>query len=224
MDSTDVGYLRNMPHLEVLDLSDARIVVGGDYYIKSLYCQNENDVIGLYMFHRNASLRSIIFPKSVRIVRAFAFRRCTLLSEVHFSEVLELIGERAFSYCESLRTVQFPSSLKYIRDMAFTHCKQLKAIQFPESVVSIGSYVFEDCPALTSICLSSSLQNIGSDVFNGCLQLTSIHAACMVPALAKTNTFDGIDVEHCTLFVPKGSKERYTVAGGWKVFKHIIEE
>lgn len=224
LNSTDVGFLRSMSRLEVLDLSDARIVVGGNYYIKSLYCQNENDAMGLYMFHRNACLRSITFPKSVRFVRAFAFRRCTALSEVHFSDVLELIGERAFSYCESLLSIQFPSSLKTIRDMAFTHCKQLRNLKLPDSVTDIGNYAFGDCPALESVRLSASLQNLGAEVFKGCLRLSSVHAAGLTPALAKTNAFDGVDVERCTLFVAKGCREKYATAGGWKVFKHIVEE
>lgn len=224
LDSTDVGVLRNMSHLEVLDLSEARIVVGGDYYIKSLYCQNENDVMGLYMFHRHASLRTIYFPKDIRVVRAFAFRRCVALTEVHFSDVLEQIEERAFSHCEALQSLSFPASLKNIRDMAFMHCKSLKSVELPGSVVKIGNYAFGDCVALASVSLSASLKEVGMDVFMGCKRLEKIHVLGKTPAFANTNSFDGINVEQCTLFVPKGTKEQYRVANGWRCFKHIEEE
>lgn len=224
LNSTDVGVLRSMSHLEILDLSEARIVVGGDYYIKSLYCQNENDVIGLYMFHRHTSLRSIYFPKDVRVVRAFAFRRCVALTEVHFSDALEQIEERAFSHCEALQSLCFPASLKNIRDMAFMHCKSLKSVELPSSVVKIGNYAFGDCPALVSIILSASLNEVGMEAFTQCKSLVKIHTRGKVPAFANTNSFAGIDVDRCTLFVPKGTKELYCVADGWRGFKHIVEE
>lgn len=224
LDSTDVKLLRSLPRLEALDLSEARIVVGGDYYIKNLYCQNENDTMGLYMFHRCTHLKTIIFPRAVKVVRAFAFRRCMALSEVHFSDVLEQIGERAFSYCASLQAVQFPASLKSIREMAFMHCKMLKSVELPDSVKSIGFCAFGDCPALISVSLSSSLQNLDSEVFRDCVRLGSIHAKGMVPAFAKSDTFDGVEKDKCILYVPKGTKEMYSTANGWKVFKHIVEE
>lgn len=224
LNSTDVRSIREMPHLEVLDLADARIVVGGDYYMKALYCQNEEDAIGLYMFHRNATLREITFPKDVRVVRAFAFRRCVSLSDVHFSEVVEQIGERAFSYCEALGSIQFPESLKSIREMAFTHCMSLRSVELPDSVDNLGDYVFADCPVLLSVSLSSSLQNVGSGIFAGCTRLSAIHAKGVNPAFAKSSSFEGVNVEACILYVPKGQKEKYATANGWKVFKRIVEE
>ena len=114
LDSSDVKCLRNMPQLEELDLLDARIVTGGCYYIEAWYCQNEQDVMGLYMFHRNAKLKSIIFPKGVLAIRPMAFRRCSALSEVVFSPVLERIDDRAFSYCDSLEQLSFPPALQTI--------------------------------------------------------------------------------------------------------------
>jgi len=224
LDSTDVGILRSMPNLENLDLSDARIIVGGDYYIKSLYCQNENDAMGLYMFHRHAKLRSILFPKDVRFVRAFAFRRCTALTEVHFSNVLESIGERAFSYCESLEELRFPATLKQIRLLAFVNCKSLKTLVLPDSVESIDYCAFGNCTALTSATLSSSLKDVGTEVFKGCDRLVSVHVRGTEPAFAKSDAFDGLNLDTCTLYVPKGTRARYSMANGWKNFKHIVEE
>ncbi len=224
LNSNDVGFLRSMTNLETLDLSAANIVVGGDYYIKSLYCQTEDDTIGLYMFHRHAHLRSMVFPRDVRIVRAFAFRRCTALREVHFSDVLEMIGERAFSYCGSLESICFPATLKTIREMAFKHCESLKAMNLPDSVDTIGDYAFADCPSLTSVILSSSLRNLGMEIFAGCTHLSSIHAKGCTPAFAKSSSFDGLNLQSCTLYVPKGTKEKYAEANGWKAFKNIVEE
>ena len=245
LDSSDVKFLRKMSGLEVLDLSDARIVTGGSYYIEAWYCQNEEDMMGLHMFHRNTKLKSIVFPKGIVAVRPMAFRRCSALSEVVFSPVLERIDDCAFSYCDSLAQVCFPSVLKTIGIRAFSHCKSMKAIQF-ESVVNIGDFAFSGCSSLSSVNLGSALQNIGdmafdgaslasvclpaslksmgSKVFNGCRQLTAIHMVSSVPPEAKQDTFDGINLDACTLFVPKGAKNNYWLPDGWEKFKHIVEE
>ena len=178
LDSSDVKCLRNMPQLEELDLSESKIVTGGCYYIEAWYCQNEEDVMGLYMFHRNAKLKSIIFPKGVLAIRPMAFRRCSALSEVVFSPALERIDDRAFSYCDSLEQLRFPASLK----------------------------------------------KMGTDVFKGCRQLTAIHMGSEVPPFAKSDTFEGMNTDACTLFVPKGAKDNYWLADGWEKFRNIVEE
>ena len=245
LDSSDVKCLRNMPQLEELDLLDARIVTGGCYYIEAWYCQNEEDVMGLYMFHRNAKLKSIIFPKGVLAIRPMAFRRCSALAEVVFSPVLERIDDRAFSYCDSLEQLSFPPALQTVGPRAFAHCKSLKKVQC-ESVVNIGEFAFSDCPSLSSVNLGSALQNIGdmafagaalasislpaslkkmgSEVFKGCRQLTAIHMGSEVPPFAKSDTFEGMNTDACTLFVPKGAKDNYWLADGWEKFRNIVEE
>ena len=235
LDSSDVKCLRKMPRLEMLDLADARIVTGGSYYIDAWYCQNEENMMGLHMFHHKDKLKSIIFPKGVVAVRPMAFRRCSALSDVVFSPVLEKIEDRAFSYCDSLKQVSFPPALKTIGIGAFGHCKSLKTI-LCESVVNIEELAFNDCPSLLSVNFGSALQNIGdmafagssltsvslpaslktmgSKVFNGCRQLSAIHIASSVPPVAKQDTFDGINLAACTLYVPKGAKDNYWLPDG----------
>ncbi len=244
--STDVKFLRTMPRLEVLDLSEAKIVAGGSYYIEQWYCQTEDDVMGTYMFYRNKTLRSIVFPKDVSVVRPLAFRRCESLAEIKFSESLEQIEERAFSYCNSLVKVQFPAALKNIRPRAFAHCRALETVVLSDSMDTIGDFSFGDCAALTSVdfgtsvarieanafahtalssvTLPSSLKHLGTAVFDGCRSLKAIHVTSVVPPNAMTDTFEGIDLENCTLFVPKGSKKDYWLVNGWEKFKHIVEE
>lgn len=159
--------------------------------------------------------------------------------------MLEKIEDRAFSYCDSLKQVSFPPALKTIGISAFGHCKSLKTI-LCESVVNIEELAFNDCPSLLSVNFGSALQNIGdmafagssltsvslpaslktmgSKVFNGCRQLSAIHIASSVPPVAKQDTFDGINLAACTLYVPKGAKDNYWLPDGWEKFKHIVEE
>ena len=109
------------------------------------------------MFHRNAKLKSIIFPKGVLAIRPMAFRRCSALAEVVFSPVLERIDDRAFSYCDSLEQLSFPPALQTVGPRAFAHCKSLKKVQC-ESVVNIGEFAFSDSPSLSSVNLGSVLR------------------------------------------------------------------
>ena len=45
-----------------------------------------------------------------------------------------------------------------------------------------------------------------------------------VPPFAKSDTFEGMNTDACTLFVPKGAKDNYWLADGWEKFKNIVEE
>ena len=152
---------------------------------------------------------------------------------------------RPFSYCDSLEQVSFPPALQTVGPRAFVHCKSLKKVQC-ESVVNIGEFAFSDCPALSLVNLGSALQNIGdlafagaalasvsfpaslkkmgSEVFKACRQLTAIHMGSEVPPFAKSDTFEGMNTDACTLFVPKGAKDNYWLADGWEKFKNIVEE
>ena len=121
LDSSDVKCLRKMPRLEMLDLSDARIVTGGSYYIDARYWQNEENMMGLHMFHHKDKLKSIIFPKGVVAVRPLAFRRCSALSKVVFSPVLEKIEDRAFSYSSNPQPIGFRGNL-LVKRQKFFYC------------------------------------------------------------------------------------------------------
>ena len=88
---------------------------------------------------------------------------------------------------------------------------------------NIGDMAFAGA-ALASISLPASLKKMGSEVFKGCRQLTAIHMGSEVPPFAKSDTFEGMNTDACTLFVPKGAKDNYWLADGWEKFRNIVEE
>ena len=96
-------------------------------------------------------------------------------------------------------------------------------MNFGSALQDIGDMAFAGS-SLTSISLPASLKTMGSKVFNGCRQLSAIHIASSVPPVAKQDTFDGINLAACTLYVPKGAKDNYWLPDGWEKFKHIVEE
>ena len=64
--------------LSVLDLSDAKIVKGGDYYFHTdnYFCYTSNDKIGDYAFFGCSRLTSITLPSGVTEIGEDAFANC----------------------------------------------------------------------------------------------------------------------------------------------------
>lgn len=159
INGTDLRFIREMAgrdaegnstsgNLSVLDLSEARIVEGGDYYYKRdyKYFTTSNDIIGVYTFSGCSSLTSVNIPSSVT-----------------------RIGDGAFSGCSSLTSINIPSSVTEIGDWAFKGCTSLTNIDIPSSVTKIGKDTFFNCKGLKSIYVfSENVPTIGTGAFDGC--------------------------------------------------------
>ena len=65
--------------LSVLDLSEAKIVEGGDYYYKDNkdnHYYTSNDVIGSYAFYSCSGLTSLNLPAGITEIGSYAFYGC----------------------------------------------------------------------------------------------------------------------------------------------------
>ncbi len=134
INGTDLRYLREMAgcyvkgengKLSILDLSEARIVEGGDYYYDdgATHYRTSNNIMGACAFTYCESLTSIKLPSSVTKIDGFAFALCT-----------------------SLASIKIPSSIKFIKSEAFLFCKSLKSIYvFAEDVPNTSNGAFEGC-------------------------------------------------------------------------------
>ena len=142
INGTDLRFIREMAgcdykgmgtegKLVTLDLSEAKIVEGGDIYFYSsyFYCYTSDDVIGGYAFYGCSSLTSLTLPSNVT-----------------------KIGESAFEGCSSLTSLTLPSSVTSIGSSAFYGCSGLTSIYVSwESPLSIDAYTFKD--ANTEKCI-----------------------------------------------------------------------
>jgi len=140
--------------------------------------------------------------------------------------VLE-ISDLAFSSCNNLTSIIFSNKLNRIRDAVFIHCKGLTSINLPRSITSIGYSAFNDCANLISINIPNSVTYLGNTTFWDCINLKSIHAQSTEPVELdneRYNTFFGVPLNSCILYVPKGSKTKYENTPQWWDFKNIVEE
>lgn len=117
-----------------------------------------------------------------------------------------------------------PFTVKYIEERAFMGCKELEEVYVPRSVNHIEMAAFEGCPKLENVYLYASIDTIPFRCFNHCDNLKELHIGNPRPLYIEEFGIDGINKDSCTLYVPKGTKERYKKDEGWKNFKTIEEE
>ena len=236
--------------LSVLDLSDAKIVEGGDYYYTdypyySTYYSTSNDKIGDYTFYgcsvltsltlpsglteigegafaECSGLTSITLPSGVTSIGECAFIHCSGLTSITLPSGVTKIGNDAFQYCSGLTSLTHPSGLTEIGHGAFQYCSGLTSLTLPSGVTEIGSRAFSGCSGLTSLTLPSSLTSIGDRAFRGCSGLTSIYVYTEKLPNMGSDVFDGCDAKKCTVYVPKGTYDDYWLSE-FGYFENIVE-
>ena len=196
INGTDLKMIRDMAgmdsrgystdgKLSVLDLSEAKIVEGGDYYYYYLdkvyndkfyyyYYYTSNDVIGPYAFSGCSGLTSLTLPASITSIGSYAFRDCSRLTSLTLPAGITKIGGGAFQNCSGLTSLTLPAGITKIGGGAFQNCSRLTSLTLPAGITSIGRYVFYGCSRLTSINLPAGITEIGESAFYGCSGLTSL--------------------------------------------------
>ena len=141
INGTDLKFIREMAgrdfnmektggKLSILDLSEAKIVAGGDAYAScngNMYTSNDN--LGDYVFDGCSGLTSLTLS----------------------SGVIE-IGYYAFYGCSGLTSLTIPSSVTSIGSFAFAGCSGLTSIcVYMKKLPELGSNVFNGCDAKNCI-------------------------------------------------------------------------
>ncbi len=110
-----------------------------------------------------------------------------------------------------------------IGNWAFYKNKGLTEVTIGESVTKVGTSAFRNCKGLKSTIIGESVTSIGRCAFVRCSGLMSIYSLNPEPPSCGISVFSNVPKKSCVLYVPKGSKEAYSTAKGWKSFKHIEE-
>ena len=121
-----------------------------------------------------------------------------------------------------------PNSATSIGDYTFSGCSNLTSVTIPNSVASIGEGAFYGCTNLTSVALPNSVTTIEDGAFGGCSSLTSVislieNPFTIIGKSVEGSTFSLDTFNNATLYVPKGTIDKYKATGGWQDFVFIEE-
>ena len=197
------------------------------------------------------SLETVVFSKSVAVIRSHAFHYCINLRSVVFPSDSQLreIGRRAFYVCKSLISIAIPDSVTTIGEWAFydctnlesvlltdqsclqkikygvfSSCHSLQAIIIPKSVIEIGECAFGYCSKLKAVIFAehSSIQTISCHTFNKCYSLQFINIPTTVTSI-QDYAFGG-----CTLLqvidIPHQAEVHPTAFIGCHLLSTILED
>ncbi|WP_419514342.1 leucine-rich repeat domain-containing protein [Leyella stercorea] len=165
-------------NLSVLDLSEAKIVAGGDYYYYDNLFNNKvytsNDEIGEYAFAYCSGLTSLTLPVGITSIGEFAFSGCSGLTSLTLPAGITSIGEYAFYGCSGLTSLTLPAGITEIGESTFSDCSGLTSLTLPDGITSIGISAFKGCSGLTSLTLPAGITSIDKYAFLDCSGLTSL--------------------------------------------------
>ena len=91
------------------------------------------------------------------------------------------------------------------------------------SVTSIGYRAFYGCNGLTSVTIPNSVKIIGINSFNGCNNLVYVISKMDYPCSIDFQCFSEDVFNNSTLYIPKGTMERYKMKDYWNNFEKIVE-
>lgn len=227
INGTDLRFIRDMAgsymvyytggKLATLDLSEAKIVEGGDYYYDDFYggvYYTSTDIISEHAFSGCSSLTSLTIPSSITEIGNDAFENCENLKECNC--LLESDLETYLNCSHDWGRIPV-EGIKY-----FCNGQELTRLEIPSGVDKIGNCSFYKGVNLTSITLSSSITSIGWFAFYGCSGLVSVYVSWKTPLPISTSVFTNANTEKCILYVPIGTYDDYWLSN-WGVFENIEE-
>ncbi len=189
INGTDVRYLREMAgqdaygystegKLIVLDMEDAKIVAGGEWYV--------TDGMGTF------------YTTSNNVMGNSTFWNCRELTDVILPSTVTLLDDAVFCNCYNLKSVTIPSTVTEIANKVFMNCYTLEKITIPSSVTRMRTYVFNQCYSLKSVTILADNLAMEREIFYG-TTLTELVVRGKNMPQCDTETFWGCNLSNTIL-------------------------
>ncbi len=194
------------------------------------------------VFNNCDNLHKVVIGHNVVKLPSHLFFDCSALTEITIPDSVTTIGRGVFLLCPKLSHIHLPNSVSKLGAYAFTTGSPLEVTieeDNPHFHVEQGALYSKDMttlyqllgydPSFQSFVVPRSVTHIAEYAFerriyvNAPTSLTSLISLNPQPPECEPSTFIGIDVYDCSLSVPKGTKEAYASADGWKKFPNIKE-
>ena len=210
--------------------------------LTSITIGNNVTSIGNHAFYKCSGLTSITIPNSLTSIGIEVFYGCSGLKKVIVKDIAAWCGIKFGSndsnplsnahhlYSDEdteITNLAIPNGVTSIGNDAFWDCSGLTSVTIPNSVTRIGHYAFNRCSGLTSVTIPNSVTSIGDDAFEG-VDIPTVISLIENPfkITGKTSnyrTFSQNTFNNATLYVPKGTIDKYKATYGWKDFLFIEE-
>ena len=181
------GYMRRyrVPSQASVAWPD-ELVPWGDHIsdIKKVVINDGVLSIGAYVFSEHVNLSEVLIASSVSEIQRYAFDHCSSLKTVVFPQSLRL-EDYVFNYCTNLRTITIPSRVDVIPEGTFYACSGLVSVTL-NNVKSISKKAFASCKSLSQITLPSNLSTMGESAFYGCSSIKTISIPTKLTKLPRT--------------------------------------
>lgn len=167
---------------------------------------------------KGTAITEIAVPQTITALENNVFNGCQQLQKVTLPPTLRTIGSSTFQNCTALSEMVVPEAVTSIGNNAFSGCSALSSITLPETLTKIGSYAFSGCSALTELTIPSSVEDFSYSTLQNCSGLLTVKCKAIVPPLATGSFTDGMDLNHCTLYIAPFTIDAYRDAQYWNEF------
>lgn len=224
INSTDLRQIRRLAgvdeygvvtngSLHTLDLSEARIVSGGQAYLidGSRQMTTADDALPEQAFNGCKSMKVLMLPKGLKHFGAGALAGCLRLEKVQITDMGDdadfVIDNEIIWNTEKTELIALLPGIS-------------GELAIPSGTIALGNYALAGCARLSSVVIPASVETIGREALSKCVGLTAIRmAADEPPTLGGANVFDGIHFSRCKLYVPSGSESKYAQKAQWNQFR-----